>query len=182
MGNLKIVKTIRDDLPVIYDLFDRSVIYQEERGFPSWRDYDRDAIVRDIAVGNQYKAVNDKELIGIVFSVAYRDKIIWRHMDDGQSIYLHRIVVNPAFKGQKLFGLIVDWAIQHVKERGLQSVRMDTWAANKNIIEYYKTFGFHVIENFTTPDSEDLPVHNRNLPLTLMEYAGLSEKHLTFKS
>jgi hypothetical protein len=46
---------------------------------------------------------------------------------------------------------------------------MDTWAANHTIQEYYKTFGFEVIENYTTPDSDDLPIHNRKLALTLME-------------
>ncbi len=43
-------------------------------------------------------------------------------------------------------------------------------AANPTLIEYYKTFGFNIIENYTTPDSVELPVHNRNLALTLLEY------------
>ena len=107
-----------------------------------------------------------------MFSVGYADKIIWRHFDKGDSIYLHRIVVNPEFKGQKLFGKILDWAIDHCKQKELTSIRMDTWAANPTIIEYYKTFGFTIIENYTTPDSTELPVHNRNLELTLMEYMG----------
>jgi hypothetical protein len=47
---------------------------------------------------------------------------------------------------------------------------MDTWAANPTIINYYKSFGFSVIENYTTPDSEELPLHNRKLALTLLEY------------
>ena len=88
----------------------------------------------------------------------------------GNSIYLHRIVVNPEFKGQRLFGTILDWAIEHSKQKGLSSIRMDTWAANPTIIDYYKSFGFAFIENYTTPDSEELPVHNRNLALTLLEY------------
>lgn len=51
---------------------------------------------------------------------------------------------------------------------------MDTWAANPTIIKYYKSFGFEFIENFTTPDNEELPVHNRNLALTLLEYKPMS--------
>jgi ribosomal protein S18 acetylase RimI-like enzyme len=91
-------------------------------------------------------------------------------MDDGKAIYLHRIVVNPTFKGRKLFGAILDWAIAHSKQKGLRCIRMDTWAANPTIIEYYKSFGFVFMENYTTPDSEELPVHNRKLALTLLEY------------
>jgi hypothetical protein len=47
---------------------------------------------------------------------------------------------------------------------------MDTWANDHNIIEYYKGFGFTFIENFNTPNIPQLPVHNRNIPLALLEY------------
>jgi ribosomal protein S18 acetylase RimI-like enzyme len=158
-----------EDLAQIIRLFDDSILYQESRGYPTWKNYDKNTIARDIQEGNQYKAVND-DGIGIVFSVTYHDKIIWRGKDDGHSIYLHRIVVNPAFKGQKLFGHILDWAKDHIKQKGLKNIRMDTWANNPTIIAYYKGFGFDVVENYTTPDTDDLPVHNRNLPLTLLEF------------
>jgi hypothetical protein len=49
---------------------------------------------------------------------------------------------------------------------------MDTWAANPTIINYYTGFGFVVVENYTTPNTAELPVHNRNLALTLLEYRG----------
>jgi GNAT superfamily N-acetyltransferase len=163
--------TDMNDLEIIFGFFDQSAAYQERKGYPSWRNYDKNAVRRDLENKNQYKVLIDGE-IGIVFSVAYQDKILWREMDQSESIYLHRIVVNQAFKGQKLFGVILGWAIEHIKSMGLKSIRMDTWAANPAIIAYYKTFGFEVVEDFTTPDTPDLPVHNRNLALTLMEYRG----------
>lgn len=161
-----------EDLPFIYDLFEHSIAYQEKKGYPVWRNYDRGALVKDIETRNQYKIIIDAT-IAMVFSVAYSDKVIWRALDKGDSIYLHRIVINPQFKGQKLFGLVVQWAIQHCKKKGLHAIRMDTWAANPTIIDYYKGFGFEVVENYTTPDTPELPVHNRNLTLTLMEYREL---------
>jgi hypothetical protein len=62
------------------------------------------------------------------------------------------------------------WVIQHARQRGLESVRMDTWTANPTIIDYYKGFGFNFVENYVTPDCPELPVHNRNLALALLEY------------
>ncbi len=172
MNNISEIRnTVTDDLPFIYELFEHSIIYQEKKGYPVWRDYDKNAIVKDIENKNQYKVIINS-LIAIVFSVAYADKIIWRELDKGESIYLHRIVINPEFKGQKLFGQIVDWAIGHLRDKGLSTVRLDTWAANQTIIDYYKSFGFEIVENYTTPNSTELPVHNRNLALTLMEYHG----------
>jgi ribosomal protein S18 acetylase RimI-like enzyme len=158
-----------NDLNLIFELFEQSINYQEEKGYPVWKNYDRNAIIKDIENKNQYKVVINSNL-AIVFSVGYADKIIWRHHDQGTSLYLHRIVVNPKLKGQKLIGKIVDWAIHHCKQKALNSIRMDTWANNATLIEYYKAFGFTVIESYTTPDTTELPVHNRNLALTLLEY------------
>jgi hypothetical protein len=46
---------------------------------------------------------------------------------------------------------------------------MDTWADNTNIIDYYKGFGFTFIGNYLTPDSLELPAHNRLLAVALLE-------------
>jgi len=166
---VEVVNTKPSDLEEIFKLFEDSIIYQEKKRYPVWRNYDKNALIKDIDDKNQYKVVIDSK-IAIVFSVRYNDKIIWRDLDTGNAIYLHRIVVNPEFKGQKLFGVIVDWAIKHSKRKGLRNIRMDTWAANPTIINYYKSFGFTFVENYTTPDSEELPLHNRKLALTLLEY------------
>jgi ribosomal protein S18 acetylase RimI-like enzyme len=168
-NQFRVLNTEMSDLTLIFKLFEHSIRYQEAKGFPVWRDYDKDAIIRDIENRNQYKVVLDSNAL-IVFSVCYTDKVIWRELDQGRSIYLHRIVVNPDFKGQKLFGKILEWTIAHSKGKGLESIRMDTWAANPTIINYYKSFGFSFIETYTTPDTKELPVHNRNLALTLLEY------------
>lgn len=165
----QIVPTTFTDLEGIYHLFDQSVIYQEQHGYPAWRNYDKDAIVRDIENGNQYKVMQEGR-IAMVFSVAYADAVIWRHRDKQDAVYLHRIVVNPACKGKRLFGNVLDWSIVHARSKGRKAVRMDTWAANPRIIEYYQGFGFGIVEHYTTPDTIDLPVHNRNLALTLLEY------------
>jgi GNAT superfamily N-acetyltransferase len=165
----EIHNTEKNDLPLIFEFFEHSIHYQEKHGYPVWRHYDKNVVAKDVEDKNQYKIVVDSTP-AMVFSVRYSDKFIWRDLDQGDSIYLHRIVVNPEFKGRKLFGAILKWAIDHVQKKGLNFIRMDTWAANPTIVNYYKTFGFDVIENYTTPDSAELPIHNRNLSLTLLEY------------
>jgi GNAT superfamily N-acetyltransferase len=170
----QITNTEKSDLPLIFEFFEHSINYQEKHGYPAWRHYDKDVVVKDVENKNQYKIIVESEM-AMVFSVRYSDKLIWRELDEGNSIYLHRIVVNPAFKGKKLFGVILDWAKDHVKQKDLRSIRMDTWADNPTIINYYKTFGFQFIENYTTPDTPELPVHNRRLPMTLLEYKFIND-------
>ena len=165
----KVENTTPADLQFVYDLFDLSIIYQEKKGYPVWKNYDKSALVNDVNNKNQYKIVIDDQ-IAMVYSVCYSDKILWRQMENGDAIYLHRIVVNPQFKGQRMFGIILEWAIQYAKSKGFKFIRMDTWADDPNIINYYKGFGFYFIEDFNTPDIPELPVHNRNIPLALLEY------------
>lgn len=165
----QIHNTEKNDLPLIFEFFEHSIHYQEKNGYPVWRHYDKNVVVKDVEDKNQYKIIVDS-IPAMVFSVRYNDKLIWRDLDQDDAIYLHRIVVNPEFKGRKLFGTILEWAIDHVRKKGLGFIRMDTWAANPTIINYYRSFGFDVIENYTTPDSAELPIHNRNLSLTLLEY------------
>ena len=166
---MKVSNTVPADLSTIYELFEASIEYQEKNGVPVWRNYDRNAIVQDIEEKTQFKIEIDN-MLAIVFSIRYSDKIIWRHLDNGDAVYLHRIVVNPLFKGKRLFGNVLNWAIDHAREKKLSAVRMDTWANNPNIIQYYKSFGFTFVEDYTTPDTIELPIHNRKLPLTLLEY------------
>lgn len=166
---VEVRNTEMSDLLKIIRLFEHSMEYQEKMGYPVWRNFDKNAIVKDIQDRNQYKVVID-EKTAIVFSICYSDKAIWRTLEDGNSIYIHRAVVNPEFKGQKLFKTIVDWVVALARQKGRSSVRLDTWAANPSIINYYKSFGFTFVENFTTPDSEEFPPHIRNMNLALLEY------------
>ncbi len=167
-AELQIENTVPADLEFVYSLFDHSISYQEKKGAPVWRGYDKGALVKDIRDGHQYKIVIQSQ-IAIVFSVCYADAVIWREMETGTSVYLHRIVVNPAFKGQKLFGKILGWTLEHARQRGLATVRMDTWDNNPSLIDYYKSFGFTFIGSYVTPNSPKLPAHNRNLPIVLLE-------------
>ena len=165
----RIENTTASDLSTVYQLFDLSIIYQEKKGYPVWKNYDKATLINDVKNKNQYKIIIDDQ-IAMIYSVCYSDKIIWRQMEKGDAIYLHRIVGNPKFKGQRLFGLILEWSIQHARSKHLKFIRMDTWADDPNIIEYYKGFGFYFIEAFNTPDIPELPIHNRNIPLALLQY------------
>lgn len=78
-------------------------------------------------------------------------------------------MVNQNFKGQKQFEKVLNWSKQCARQKNLKFVRMDTWADNYKIIEYYKSFGFEFIENYTTPDVSALPIQNRNLNVALLE-------------
>lgn len=164
----EIINTTTKDLNFIYTLFEEAITYIKKNNYVGWTTYDKNFIMQDIDKKLQFKIINGNEIL-CLFSICFSDHLIWREMEKGDAIYLHRIVVNPKFKGQKQFEKILNWIILFAKEKELKYIRMDTWAENSNIIAYYKSFGFQFLENYTTPNTTELPDQHRNLNVALLE-------------
>lgn len=163
-----ITNSDNDDLPLIYNLFENAIEFLKANNYIGWNSYDKKFIKSDIKQGLSFKLTYDNE-IACIFSICYSDALIWREKEVGNAIYLHRIVLNRNFTGEKLFSKVLEWTIQLAKDKDLTYIRMDTWAANEKIIDYYKSYGFSFVENYTTPNTENLPRQHRNLNVALLE-------------
>jgi ribosomal protein S18 acetylase RimI-like enzyme len=168
-----IQNTEEQDLDLIYLFFEKAIEYIQKKHFVGWTTYDKNFIIRDQKCKLQFKIVQNHRLV-CVFSICFSDALIWREKEQGDAIYLHRIVVNPLFKGQQQFAKILKWVHDLATQHKLKYIRMDTWAENQNIIDYYKSFGFKHIENYTTPDTLELPVQHRNLKVALLQFAVIN--------
>lgn len=167
-NNIRIVNSTTEDLSAIFRLFDQTMEFYGKNGYKVWNHIDKTLLAIEIENGRHYKILNMNEILG-VFSVQFNDPFIWRDRDHNDAIYLHRIVVNPKFKGQKQFEKILNWAKQLAVQRDFKYIRIDTWADNNKLIDYYKSFGFEFIENFKTTNAIELPTQNRNLNVALLE-------------
>jgi len=168
INNIKIYNTTIKDLEIVLWLFEQAMKLQGKNDYKVWEGIDKSALQKDIEERLQYKIVEGNDILGI-FSVQHSDPFIWRDRDKDDAIYLHRIVVNPNFKGQKLFQKVLNWAKQFAQQNNLKFVRMDTWADNIKIIAYYRSFGFEFIETYKTTNAQELPIQNRNLNVALLE-------------
>lgn len=156
------------DLDTVCNLFDAAIEFQRKHNHPVWAKFERDVVKNFIEEKLQYKISFDNE-IAMIFNADYSDKITWREYDQGNAVYLHHIVVNPKYKGRKLLGLVIEWALQHAAEKQLPYVRLDTWANNVALIEYYKSFGFRFVEFFMTPTIPEIQPYYRGLELALLQ-------------
>jgi ribosomal protein S18 acetylase RimI-like enzyme len=163
-----IENTSTSDLDFIYTIFEEAITYIKKNNYVGWSTYDKNFIKQDIDKNLQFKITIGNDIL-CVFSICFSDVLIWREMEKGDAIYIHRIVVNPKFKGQKQFEKILNWIKELANKKELKYIRMDTWADNSNIIEYYKKYGFQFLENYTTPNTPKLPDQHRNLKVALLE-------------
>ena len=157
-----------DDLPIIQQLFEEAITFQKKNHYIGWENYDLSYIKADIQQKLLFKIIDQKDIL-CIFSVCYKDPLIWREKDNGNALYLHRVVLNRAFQGQKLFKEVLQWAVEHASMLELTFIRMDTWADNQKIIDYYIGYGFLPVEVFQTPNSPELPIQHRNLKVILLE-------------
>lgn len=167
-NEFKIVNTTPADWDMVMVLFQKAMALQGKNGYKVWTDIDEAGLKKDIKNKLQYKILQDENVL-CVFSIQFSDPFIWQEKDKSDAIYLHRIVVNPDFKGQKQFEKVLHWAKQYALQNNLKYVRMDTWADNAKIIAYYQSFGFELMGNHMTGNEPELPIQNRNLKVALLE-------------
>ncbi len=166
--NYNITTASEDDLQEVYLLFEEAIAFQKSNNYIGWHSYDREFIQSEIRNNLLFKILCDDN-IACIFSICFSDPLIWRDREKGDAVYLHRVVLNQQFKGEKVFAKVLRWATQFADSKNLKYIRMDTWSENDKIIGYYLSYGFSFIENYTTPGTENLPVQHRNLNVALLE-------------
>lgn len=165
---LKIVNTSVNDLDFTFYLFESAIAYQKKNGYELWPQFSEELIKNEIREKRHWKIL-DGEIMVCIFSVMYSDPLIWLEKNNDPSVYLHRIAINPEFKGKGIMKLIKTWAIAHAKENHKKYVRMDTWGNNETLRNYYISCGFNYIGQQHLKEIKDQPAHYGGLLLSLFD-------------
>jgi GNAT superfamily N-acetyltransferase len=164
----EIKNTVRSDIEVTFRFFESAIAYQQKNGFERWPQFERKLIEKEIEEKRHWKIMEGQNIL-CVFSVMYNDPVIWGEKDKDPSVYLHRIAVNPVFKGRKIMVLIREWALEYAKEKNRKFLRMDTWGKNEKLRNYYISCGFTYIGQQHLKNTEGLPAHYGGDELSLFE-------------
>lgn len=157
-----------EDLNTIFDLYDAAIAHQKAVSDMHWLPFDKALVETEITEKRQWKIMLDGQ-IACVFVTAYNDAAIWGEQDREPSVYLHRIVTNPYFRGRNFVGTIVEWAKAHGKTMDKKLVRLDTWAENLKLKEIYLRNGFQFLGNAAPADPTALPSHYSGIILGFYE-------------
>ena len=176
-STMKIKNTDIRDLDRVCQLWHDAIAFQKSKGYPEYLWDDRERQKQSILSGHHYKLTQGDNIIG-VFNIQTSDKAIWRAMDQNNAIYLHGVLIDTKYKGQKLFQNILDWTVSYAKSHNKLFIRLDTWANNPPLENYYKQFGFEVIEEFQIPDCEGIPLNCRGNRVVLMQYTVQLKKFM----
>ena len=187
-SSLQIQPSELADIAEITALYHACAAYQAEKKHEVWQIASPQTITNEINQLRHYKAVvttsktakncnNNKESscyckIAGVFTIAYTDPIIWGTRNADAALYFHRIGTHPLFMGKiNLMDALIQWGKSHALNNNLQYLRLDTWANNKPLCQYYQRTGFTNVGQTFINQPPELPPHYLNIPLMLFEKA-----------
>jgi ribosomal protein S18 acetylase RimI-like enzyme len=147
-----------EDIDMIFDMYDKAIAYQKTVFNKQWLGFEKDLIETEIGENRQWKIVIS-DAVACIFAITFNDAVIWKEKDKQPSIYIHRIVTNPDFRGVRFVTKIIDWAKDYCQAHGKEYIRLDTWGDNPKLIDYYIKCGFEYIETINLDNTEGLPVH-----------------------
>ncbi len=166
---MEFINSTPADLALIFEFYDMAVAYQKTVFHKTWAGFDEEMVRTEIAEGRQWQIKNEAGAVLCVFATTFSDPEIWREKNSEPSIYIHRIVTNPAFRGGNFVENIIIWAKKYAHENGKKHVRIDTWGDNPRLVGYYQRCGFRFVETVQITADMDLPDHYNGISLALLE-------------
>jgi ribosomal protein S18 acetylase RimI-like enzyme len=156
------------DTDEIFRLYDLAIEFQKKVSEQHWLPFERSLVEKEIAEQRQFKIIIEGK-IACIFCIAWNDPLIWGEKDAEPSIYLHRIVTNPEFRGKNFVAEIINWALVFGREKERKYLRMDTWGDNAKLREYYEKCGFEFLGIVKPASPHLLPAHYASITLSLFQ-------------
>ena len=174
MQMLRVTSASLENLEAVRAIYADGRITQRSQGSTVWPEFSDDAIRREIDGHLLFLILAGDELAG-VFSVAYEDGAIWRERECGAHVYLHRIVRAHAYRGGGIIDAVLEWARGQCRALGRAGLRMDTWANNTQLINYYRKLGFDLVGTQRIDTDSRLPAHYHGLEFALLEQSCIAQ-------
>lgn len=159
-----------NDIDTIFEFYDLAVAHQKKVFNKHWQGFSKELVETEIKENRQFKILVNGE-IAAIFAITFNDPEIWEEKDVQPSIYIHRIVTHPNFRGYGFVNHIIDWAKEYAKINQIDFIRMDTWADNEKLLAYYTSCGFNHVGSIEIKANSGLPKHYEGISLNLFEIA-----------
>lgn len=142
------------ELPIVLDILREAAAWLWERGVHQWTpaEFTEEAFAPSVAQGTVALAWRGDVPVGTV-TLNWADPDVWGP-DGGQAGYVHKLAARRAAAGQGVSHSLLDWAAQQCAQAGKPFLRLDCWAGNATLREFYTNAGFTLrdIKQEITPE------------------------------
>ena len=144
----------RDAQPIM-ELFAEATRWLAGKGLDQWQgptDRRGTLIRRDIGVRAVWVVTHLGRVVATITVDDLADDDFWRRTDRVRSaLYVHRMVVARSEAGIGLGAALLDWAAERARRKGRARLRLDAWATNDALHQYYKNLEFEMLRNTPVP-------------------------------
>ena len=143
---------------------DRCTREMESRKVFQWNEHypDRKSFVRDIRNSELYVYCINDMVVGCISICSLMDevyrKVSWK-TNGKNSVYIHRLAVEPGHQKQGIGGKLMDFAEKKSKSDGIDSIRLDTFSQNRVNQNFYEARGYIKLEDIYFPLQSEHPFH-----------------------
>lgn len=148
--NVTYRKPTIDEVFKIYQHYVRVIASMQEMGIDQWDDlYPNSAVIAaDIEAGDLIVGEEDGKLI-CTFAVNTEceedyDACPWQYPSEPY-VVVHRLAVNPKYRRQGVAKNAMKFVENNAKEKGIRTIRLDTFCGNPVGASLYESLGFKVI-------------------------------------
>jgi GNAT superfamily N-acetyltransferase len=131
------------DAAVVEEMLLEAAGWVDALGVVMWEEGELDAaqIAREVADGQFVVAEADGVPAGAIrFQLI--DRLFWPDISQGDSAFVHRLVVRRAFKGQGISTALLGWSVTRARGIGKRFLRLDCDADRVKLRRLYEGFGF----------------------------------------
>ena len=140
-------KANKTDLENIMKMYKSCVTGMLENGIEQWDDTypNTEIISEDLNVGTYYVSEMDGTIIGGINIDKNQDEtylsLDWEDKSDS-FLVVHRLGVKEEFWNKKIGKNMMLFSEKLVIEKGLKSIRLDTYSGNPKAMEFYRRLGY----------------------------------------
>ncbi|UII81724.1 GNAT family N-acetyltransferase [Flagellimonas sp. CMM7] len=145
-------------------------IKMSDNGIFQWNDNypSESTFLNDLERNELYVKESNGKVIGTIVISTYMDEeyvpIQWL-TPNGNSIYIHRLGVDPIYQGKGYAQELMDFGEAYSKSNGFVSVRLDTFSQNKRNQRFYEQRGYQKLDDIFFPKQSVHPFHCYELVL-----------------
>jgi len=158
------------EIPDILTICKACAAHMISNGIHQWNEHypSAAAFEKDIERDELFVLELDKKIIGtIVITTLMDDEYVpikWL-TSNSNSVYIHRLSIEPNLQGKGYAQELMDFAENHAKENAFVSVRLDTFSQNKRNQRFYEIRGYQRLGAIFLPKQSEHPFYCYELVL-----------------
>jgi len=136
-----------EDVKDIMNIFSQAIIDMEAEGIYQWDNVypNEEVITDDIKEGNLYVYEDENIVKGLIVLSEHEDdeykSLQWK-FNLGKHLIIHRLCVNPKYKGNGIARQFVNFAEKYGRENNYEAIRLDAFIPNKRACTMYENAGY----------------------------------------